>query len=334
MNLIQSDDKISTHAATFRSLSTREECAAVIALEREIWGPDYDEAVPFALLLVTIAHGSILIGAFDDRDQMIGFVYSLQGVKNGIPIQWSYKLGVAQEHRNEGLGRQLKLLQRERALELGIEFIEWTFDPMLAPNAYLNLSKLGAVAYAYAEDLYGQTLAPVPHRNIPTDRLIVSWQLQTRKVENRRSPLAMPGESRLTRTALEKGVPVNRAEKHGEWLECSKIALDIDAPLLMVEIPLDYSKIVACAPEAAMEWRLSVRQILKTYLGRGYGAVEFVADPANGRGAYVLVSTSELNQGIPLFAGHSFRTEKQAGDSLTAGTGEHHAFQCIGNKTF
>jgi len=334
MNLIQIDDKISTHAATFRSLSTREECAAVIALEREIWGPDYDEAVPLALLLVTIARGSILIGAFDDHDQMIGFVYSLQGIKNGIPIQWSYKLGVAQAHRNEGLGKQLKLLQRKRALEMGINFIEWTFDPMLAPNAYLNLSKLGAVAYEYAEDLYGQTLAPVPHRKIPTDRLLVSWQLQGIDVGNRHSPLVVSGEGRLARTALEKGVPVNRTAKRGEWLECSKIALDIEAPLLVVEIPLDYSQMVGRALETAMDWRLSVRQILKTYLGRGYGAVEFVADPANGRGAYVLVSTSELNQGISLFAGHSSRTEKSAGDSLTPGTGEHHAFQCNGNKTF
>ncbi|HEY2499106.1 MAG TPA: hypothetical protein VGK24_18750 [Candidatus Angelobacter sp.] len=309
MNRLCIDDKSFAHTATFRSISTREECAAVIALEREIWGPNYDDAVPLALLLVTATRGSILIGAFDDHDQMIGFVYSLQTVKNGVPMQWSYKLGVAPAHRNEGLGRRLKLLQRERALEMGIDLIEWTFDPMLAPNAYLNLSKLGAVAYEYAEDLYGQTLAPVLHRKIPTDRLLVSWQLQARNVENRRSPVVVPEESRLMCTALEKGVPANCTAQRGEWLECSGIALDIEAPLLMVEIPLDYSKMVTCAPEAAMDWRLSIRQILKTYLGRGYGAVEFVADPSNGRGAYLLIPMSELSQSIPLFPEHSSQTE-------------------------
>lgn len=283
------DDKACTCAVTFRNVSIREECAAVIALEREIWGPNYDEAVPLALLLVTATRGSILIGAFDDDDQMIGFVYSIHGVKNGIPIQWSYKLGVAQRHRNEGVGGQLKLLQRERALEMGIDVIEWTFDPMLAPNAYLNLNKLGAIANEYVEDLYGQSLAPVQHRSIPTDRLLVCWHLQGGQVRNRLSPLAIPGENRVVRTA--PGVPVNGTVKRGEWPECSRVALDLEAPLLMVEIPLDYSEMVACAPETALNWRLSIRQIFKTYLGRGYGAVEFFVDPANRRGTYLLMRT-------------------------------------------
>jgi len=269
----------------------------VVALEREIWGPDYDEALPLALLLVTTAHGAILIGAFDEDDQMIGFVYSLHGTKNGVPVQWSYKLGVARRHRKEGLGRQLKLLQRECALEMGIDLIEWTFDPMLAPNAYLNLSKLGAIAHEYAEDLYGQSLAPVPHRKIPTDRLIVAWHLEAGHVQKRLSPLRVTGESRNMRRALEDSVRVNRIAKRGEWLECSKIALDLEAPRLMIEIPLDYSEMVLCAPETALDWRLSVRHMFKTYFGRGYRAVDFSVDPPTQTGAYVLVPESES---IPL----------------------------------
>jgi len=282
------EDKSCTSAVTYRNLSTRDDCAAVVALEREIWGPDYDEAVPLALLLVTAARGAILIGAFEDY-QMIGFVYSLRGVKNGSPIQWSYKLGVARRHRNEGLGCRLKLLQRERALAMGIELIEWTFDPMLAPNAHLNLTKLGATAQEYAEDLYGESLAPVLQRKIPTDRLIASWNIRDTRGQRKPSPVVSHGEENIPRPVMEGAVPANRAAKHGEWLECSQVSLDIEAPRLMVEIPLNYSEMVSCAPVAALDWRLSVRRIFETYFGRGYRAVDFLVDPANRKGAYVLV---------------------------------------------
>ena len=295
MNPTRIHDKAEACAITCRTLSTRDECAEVAALERRIWGPDYDEAVTLALLLVTTARGAILIGAFDD-DQMIGFVYSLNGVKNGTPVQWSYKLGVAREYRNEGLGRRLKLLQRERAIEMGVNLIEWTFDPLLAPNAYLNLTKLGAVVHEYTEDLYGQSLAPVLHRKIPTDRLIATWDLQANHVRKRLSSPAPSVDGGTAKHLLEDAVRVNHARKRGEWLECCDVALEIKAPRLMIEIPLDYSEMVTRAPLTALDWRLSVRQIFNAYLQRGYGAVEFIIDAFNRRGAYLLVPTAESNQ--------------------------------------
>jgi chorismate synthase len=292
------NDRICAAGVKYRPLSTRDECEAVVALEREIWGPRYDEAIPVALLLVTATRGAILIGAFDGDDRMIGFVYSLRGLKNGRPIQWSYKLGVVPPYRNEGIGMRLKLLQRERALEAGIDLIEWTFDPMLAPNAYLNLTKLGAIVQEYAQDLYGESLAPVMHRGIPTDRVVAAWNLRDARVERWLSSPILPGlmgEENTARAGIEGAVQVNRTTKRGEWLECAEISLGIEAPGLMIEIPTDFSDMLSCAPAIALDWRLLARRIFVTYFGRGYSAINFLLNPSNPTGTYLLVPTSELS---------------------------------------
>src|ERR1700704_162992 len=106
----------------YRDLATLEEFATVVDLERDIWGPGYDEVVPVPILAVTVMRGGILIGAFAD-DRMIGFVYSLPGIKHGRPTQWSHMAGVLDAFRGAGVGYQLKILQRERALAMGLELI-------------------------------------------------------------------------------------------------------------------------------------------------------------------------------------------------------------------
>lgn len=288
------DGSLCLAGVKYRPLASREECATVVSLEREIWGPGYDEAFPVAVLLVSAARGAVLIGAFDGESRMIGFVYSMVCIKDGLPMQWSYKLGVLPRYRNEGVGMRLKLLQRERAIELGVDLIQWTFDPMLAPNAYLNLTKLGVYAREYAEDLYGESLAPVTHRNIPTDRLIVTWKIRDPWVEQHLSRLEVTaGETRNRLPGPNDAVTVNRAVRRGEWLECAELAPDADAARLAVEIPMNFSSMVPHAPALALEWRLSVRKILSSCFARGYRAVEFFIDPANLKGTYLLVRPSD-----------------------------------------
>src|ERR1700733_13041820 len=111
---------------TYRDLTTLDDFAAVVDLEREIWGPGYDEVVPVPILAVTVMRGGILIGAFDDG-RMIGFVYSLPGIKHGQPTQWSHMAGVLEAYRGDGVGYALKLRQRERALAMRLHLIGWTY---------------------------------------------------------------------------------------------------------------------------------------------------------------------------------------------------------------
>jgi predicted GNAT superfamily acetyltransferase len=91
-------------------------------------------------------------------------------------------LAVRRDQRNSGLGRRLKLLQREDALSRGIELIEWTFDPLEIKNAYLNIEKLGAITRRYNINQYGITSSPL-QGGLPSDRLIAEWWLKSKRVE-------------------------------------------------------------------------------------------------------------------------------------------------------
>jgi len=120
----------------FRDLTTTDDFARVVEFEKHIWGYAVgDDVVPLPILAATVRRGAVLVGAFDGP-AMVGFVFSIPAIYQGRLSHWSHMLGVAPPYRGSGLGRRLKLVQRERALALGIDLVEWTFDPLLAPNAH------------------------------------------------------------------------------------------------------------------------------------------------------------------------------------------------------
>jgi predicted GNAT superfamily acetyltransferase len=270
----------------YRDLTTLQEFASVVALEQEIWGPGYDEPVPVPILAVTVLRGGILIGAFD-ASRLIGFVYSLPGLKHGRPMQWSHMLGVVDEFRNDGIGHHLKLLQRDRTVAMGLDLIEWTFDPMQAMNAHLNFAKLGVVADEYEENVYGASASPL-HKGNPTDRLVAQWNISEPHVERRID--AARSRSALALRAHDVGdaVPVNRLLPHADWYECADLNVDLDARRLLVEIPIGFTDMLQRAPDLAIAWRLATRQVFTAYFARGYRAVDFLLDRPNRKGAYLL----------------------------------------------
>ena len=279
---------------SYRDLTTLEDFAAVVDLEREIWGPGYGEVVPVPILAVTVMRGGILIGAFDsssrasgpsrsgagDGSRMIGFVYSLPGIKHGHPTQWSHMAGVLQAFRGSGVGYQLKILQRERALAMGLGLVEWTYDPMQAMNAHLNFAKLGVIAEEYEVNVYGESTSPL-HKGNPTDRLVAEWFVAEARVEER-----VRGAAPLAPVLTVE--PANRARPAGEWLEPAAIDLSLDAKRISVEIPTGFSQMLSSAPDLALEWRMATRSLFATYFGRGYRAVEFFLDRAARKGTYLL----------------------------------------------
>ena len=268
---------------TYRDLTTLEDFAQVVELERQIWGPGYEEVVPVPILAVSVHRGGILIGAFDGG-RMVGFVYSLPGIKDGKPTQWSHMAGVVDGYRSAGLGRTLKLLQRDRTLAMGLDLIEWTYDPLQAMNAHLNFAKLGVVAEEYAENIYGTSASPL-HQGNPTDRFVAEWWIRTPHVERR---LAPTGPLTLRATGLADAERVNRTAPSGEWLESVDVDLSLGARRLLVEIPTGFTDMLSRAPELALAWRICTRAIFTTYFARGYRAVDFSLDRAARRGAYLL----------------------------------------------
>jgi len=269
---------------TYRDLKTLDEYAQVVDLERTIWGPGYDEVVPVPILAVTVLRGGILIGAVDG-DRMVGFVYSLPAIKHGKPTQWSHMLGVLDDYRNADAGRELKRLQRERTLAMGLDLIEWTFDPMQAMNAHLNFAKLGIVVEEYEENVYGESSSPL-HRGNPTDRFVAEWWVRqphvVRRLEAAAAPLPLHADD------AAGAAPVNRVEANGHWLESVDVDLSIDARRLLVHIPMGFTEMLTRNPELALAWRICTRAIFTTYFARGYKAVDFVLDRSRRLGTYVL----------------------------------------------
>ncbi len=172
---------MSTDSIVLRRCHTIEEFRACVALQKEVWNFTDAELVPLRMFVVADKVGGQVMGAFD-RDVMVGFALSVPGTRTGHVYLHSHMLAVRKDHRNSGLGRRLKLLQREDALARGIELIEWTFDPLEIKNAYLNLEKLGAIARRYNINQYGITSSPL-QGGLPSDRLIAEWWLRSKRVE-------------------------------------------------------------------------------------------------------------------------------------------------------
>ena len=271
-----------------RDLQSLDDYRAVVALEQEIWGySDPGDVITVPVFIITVKRGGILVGAFDDGGRMVGFAFSLVGMKNGRPTQWSHMMGVVAEHRRSGLGRALKLAQRERAIAAGFDLMEWTFDPLQTLNAHLNFAKLGVVCSEYARNVYGESTSAL-HRGTPTDRFVVEWHLREPHVERR---ISRAEESPLVVRAVEAAdaPAANQTIEAAKWLRTTTGDLTIDSPRVWVEIPPGFTEMQQEAPELALEWRHHTRDIFETYFARGYRAVDFEL----GRRRYLLALPTE-----------------------------------------
>src|SRR5712672_3141956 len=172
---------VSSEAISIRRCQGLDELRACVALQKEIWNFTDAELVPLRMFVVAEKVGGQVMGAFDGKE-MVGFALSVPGTRSGHLYLHSHMLAVRKDHRNGGLGRRLKLLQRDDALARGIELIEWTFDPLEIKNAYLNIEKLGAIARRYTINQYGITSSPL-QGGLPSDRLIAEWWLKSTRVE-------------------------------------------------------------------------------------------------------------------------------------------------------
>lgn len=184
-----------------RKCSGIEEFRACVALQKEVWQFEDAELVPLRMFLVAEKIGGQIIGAFEG-DSLVGYIFSFPGTRAGHPYLHSHMLAVGDRHRNHGVGRMLKLAQREDAISRDFELIEWTFDPLEIKNAWLNVMKLGAVARRYYVNHYGYT-SSVLHQGLPTDRLMAEWWLKSKRVTD----LLDAGKPPVFETAKKITVP-------------------------------------------------------------------------------------------------------------------------------
>jgi predicted GNAT superfamily acetyltransferase len=173
---------VSADSIVLRPCEGLDELRACVELQKEVWNFTDAELVPLRMFVVADKVGGQVMGAFLGKE-MVGFALSVPGTRSGHVYLHSHMLAVRKDHRNGGLGRRLKLLQREDALARGIALIEWTFDPLEIKNAYLNIERLGAIARRYNINQYGITSSPL-QGGLPSDRLIAEWWLKSKRVES------------------------------------------------------------------------------------------------------------------------------------------------------
>jgi predicted GNAT superfamily acetyltransferase len=260
-----------------RLARTRTDFDACIALQRAVWGLADLEVTSAIQLIASVHAGGFVHLAEAPGRGVVGFAYAFPALRGGVPHLHSDMLAVQPDLQARGLGARLKWAQREEALRRGISLVTWTYDPLQARNANLNLRRLGAQAFEFVADFYGPTSSAL-HHDLPTDRLLVRWDLKSKRVQDR----AAAGEP--PRTAPAPSLPrVNDVRWQAGWPVSSEPKLDLAEAELLLEIPPDWDTLCRAAPVVARDWHAKARTALRTYLGRGYAAADFVPTDDGGR---------------------------------------------------
>jgi predicted GNAT superfamily acetyltransferase len=230
----------------------------VETLQLAIWGSEPSWVVPSHVLYIVAENGGILLGAEVDG-KLVGFVLGFLARRGDTLFHASHILGIHPDYQQRGIGAALKWRQRERALEQGLDLMTWTFDPLESRNAYFNLHKLGTSSRTYRENHYGP-MEDALNQGLPSDRLLVEWRLRDIPVSPRNGDPA-------TEILSSQG---GRPELHLDGVPA-------DVPLA-IHIPRDIQALKQEDADAALAWRLAVRQAFSWALDRGYVAADYRGD--------------------------------------------------------
>ncbi|MFO1140043.1 MAG: GNAT family N-acetyltransferase [Paracoccus sp. (in: a-proteobacteria)] len=219
---------------TFRELASLAELKQAEDVQRRVWG-DGDMPDNADLMLAIQHEGGLVAGAFRDG-QMLGFLFAFPSATPGI--QHSHRLAVLAQARGLRLGVRLKWYQRDWCLARAIRHVRWTFDPLRAVNAGLNVASLGGVADRYLNDYYGAMEGI--NAGLPSDRIMLDWHLESEGVAARAAGRA---------TAPDMPAP--------------------DTPARIVPIPRDIDALMRDDPAAALRARMELRAALTESFAQG-----------------------------------------------------------------
>jgi chorismate synthase len=252
-------------------------------LQKATWGKDIEEVITASLAKIVQKIGGIAAGAFDAEGEMTGFVFGFTGLKDGRPIHWSHMLAVKPAYRDAGIGKRLKLYQRDVLLGMGINEVFWTYDPLAGKNGHLNLNTLGAEVVEYVQDMYGTGEDSILFRGIGTDRFVVVWRIADEEVEetlekkrcfDREPFLASPAVTCRSIDNDSTSLPVND--------------LDLRDKRLRVEVPEDVHQLMSISIASAADWRKKTREAFQHYMHKGYKVAGFYLDQVSARCFYCL----------------------------------------------
>ncbi|MDQ2832564.1 MAG: GNAT family N-acetyltransferase [Acidobacteriota bacterium] len=230
-----------------RTLPQMREC---VKLQRAIWNdPDEDLIPPMLLVVANKIGGQVLLAR--DGAKAVGFALAFPAFRGESRYLHSHIVGVVPEYQNRGVGRRIKVKQRELALEAKISSLEWTFDPLALRNAHFNVVRLGAVIRRFHANLYGVTASPL-HGGLPTDRVVAEWRLSSARVES-----ALAGKD-----------PV------------------VESDAVRIVVPAVIEEWKTAAPDLAAEVQSRLKLQFEEQFGRGFAVTGFRME--GGDGVYLL----------------------------------------------
>ena len=167
--------------ADIRLLTTAAEMEDVVWVFQQVWG-SVDPLVRIELLMAISHSGGYVSAAYrtdeGGDERILGASVAMLARHHGAPALHSHITGLLPGARRAGLGRAMKLHQQQWARENGIEWIVWTYDPLVRRNAWFNLAVLGAEVHDYLESFYG-TMTDAINAGDESDRLLVAWDVHT-----------------------------------------------------------------------------------------------------------------------------------------------------------
>lgn len=278
-----------------RDAETDAEYHDIEDIQKEAWGFNDLDTVPAATLIATQHAGGIVMGAFE-ADRMIGFAYGFPAFEEGRTSIHSHMLGVKKQYRNLQAGFYLKLAQRERVLEKGLDEITWTFDPLQSLNAHLNFTKLGVVSRRYIVNFYGEATSSPLHTGFGTDRLWVRWLLKSDRVKQHISPNQPRHSTTLKPDSAEADALIQSSLVRSEDSrpKLSEFTRVLSGNRCSIEIPGDINDLKAREPELGPAWREATRAAFLAALGAGFSVEEFarIEGPNGARWFYSLNKTA------------------------------------------
>jgi predicted GNAT superfamily acetyltransferase len=279
---------------TIRRLQTHEDYKACVALQKATWGETFSECVPPSILMVSQKIGGVAAGAFDEKGTMLGFVFGLTGVKDGRLVHWSDMLAVRPEARDLGIGRRLKLYQRELLRMISVEVVYWTYDPLVARNAHLNLNRLGARVTEYIPDMYENDSPGELYQGLSMDRFIVEWHILEERAEGEMSRQLQMDAKRFSQT------PIVNAQMNEAGIPMPQIIGELPKlPAVRVEIPADIQILKSQSMPLAIEWRATTRRAFLFYQEHGYRVTTFYRDEGSGRCFYGIKNDDQNSTSHP-----------------------------------
>lgn len=264
---------------TIRRAETPEDYRALQAAQRLAWGiTEESYVIPIATMVGAQLHGGLVLGGFLPGGEAVALSFGFLGRADERLCLYSQLTGVIPGHQGTGIGRRMKLAQRDWALSQGLDLMVWAFDPLQSGNAHFNLTHLGAVAARFVPNMYGSRTDAL-NAGTPTDRLIVHWELMESSPSLRHSDTIGQLPHLIATSIRADG---KRAVE--------RVIEEVGSSRMFLEIPPDVLTLRRDDPVLADQWRLAASQAFRFAFDAGYRAVSFVreTDPTGPRCGYVL----------------------------------------------